>query len=430
MFRRILLWFAGISLFSLLAFIFTTVWNAPRTPFGGDFGGRMMTFQMDEAVRAFQASGPQGLAALLAQYDQAFGARHHLLDAAGRDLVTGEIYPESARIEARRPRIPFLPFRPPPVPMYRRSADGQYGFLIIVQALPPNPWANLPIFGWILVAVVGLVYVLAVQLARPVRSLRETVLRFGHGDLSARTGSTRRDEIGDLQRAFDEMAARIQTLLEAERRLLADVSHELRSPLARLGLAIELARSAHSPGPALDRCRKELDRLSSLVGELLQLTRAEGDPQSRHLEPRNLASLLADIAADAAIEADHRQVRLTVEAQPLQCTVDAELIRRAVDNVLRNALRFAPASSEVKVELGSEGRDAVIRVRDFGPGVPDETLPRLFDPFFRVETDRSRLSGGAGLGLAIARRAIAAHGGRIAARNAAPGLQIEMRIPL
>jgi two-component system sensor histidine kinase CpxA len=241
----------------------------------------------------------------------------------------------------------------------------------------------------------------------------------------------RHDEIGDVARAFNLMAAQIATLLSAERRLLQDVSHELRSPLARLGFAVELARTSPDHEAALARIRKETDRLAQLVDELLQLTRAEGDPTARNLAPVKLDALLADIVADCKLEAEAQGCRLVLRVtQPAVLTGERELLRRACDNIVRNAIRHAPPQSTIEVELSVKGPRATISFRDRGPGVPQESLGDIFKPFYRVENDRDRSSGGVGLGLAIALRAVELHHGRISARNASPGLIIEIELPV
>ena len=163
-------------------------------------------------------------------------------------------------------------------------------------------------------AAAAAVLLFALHLTNPVRQLQKAVDRFGHGDLTARVGSTRRDELGELARTFDRMADRTQTLLAAERRLLLDISHELRSPLARLDVAVELARSGDDSESQLNRIQKEADRLNALVGELLQVTRAEGDPSQRKLEPVQLDSLVTDVVQDSRIEADARGVKVELAA--------------------------------------------------------------------------------------------------------------------
>ena len=268
------------------------------------------------------------------------------------------------------------------------------------------------------------------HLTRPVRKLQWAVEQFGRGDLSARSGSTRRDELGQLARTFDRMAGRIQTLLTAERRLLLDISHELRSPLARLGVAVELARSGENLDRALNRIQKESDRLNALVLQLLQVTRAEGDSSSLRREPVRLDELVEQLVDDSSIEASARGCELKYERrEPATVEGDPELLRRAVENVIRNAIRYAPRQTAVEISLARQNGKVVVDVRDRGPGVPEEALPKIFDPFYRVETDRARSTGGIGLGLSIARRAIELTKGNIRARNAEPGLEVEIELP-
>jgi two-component system sensor histidine kinase CpxA len=272
--------------------------------------------------------------------------------------------------------------------------------------------------------------ILAIHLAAPLRQLRRVVEQFGRGDLKARGGSKRMDEIGELSRAFDEMAERIETLLSAERRLLQDVSHELRSPLARLGFAVELARDDEDRDFALARVRKEADRMTALVGELLQLTRIEGDPRESALQDVPLAQLLGNIVADCELEAEAKGCRMVHRSdRPIAIAGQPELLHRAVENIVRNAIRHTEEGTSVEVDLVLEGDLATIAVRDHGPGVPEPFLNDIFKPFFRVDDDRSRSSGGVGLGLAIARRAVEVHQGRIMARNAQPGLLITIELP-
>jgi two-component system sensor histidine kinase CpxA len=280
-------------------------------------------------------------------------------------------------------------------------------------------------------AAILLCYWLAYHLTSPVRALQKAVERFGAGDLTSRVGSTRRDELGQLARTFDRMAGRIETLLAAERRLLLDISHELRSPLARLGVAVELARSGENLDANLNRIQKESDRLNSLVGQLLQVTRAEGDPNSLRRDPIRLDDLVAQLVEDAQIEASAHGCELRYDHhEPLTVEGDPELLRRAVENVIRNAIRYSPPREPVEVSLARRNGHAIVDIRDHGPGVPEESLSRIFDAFYRVDSDRNRVSGGIGLGLSIARRAVQLHKGAIRARNAQPGLEVELELPV
>jgi two-component system sensor histidine kinase CpxA len=248
------------------------------------------------------------------------------------------------------------------------------------------------------------------------------------------------DEIGELSRAFDQMADRIETLLAAERRLLQDVSHELRSPLARLGFAVELARTSEDRSAGLDRIKKEADRLSSLVDELLQLTALEGDPQARGFLAISIDDLLRGLVDDCGLEAKAKDCRVFLRIEslpssplpspsPFSILGDHVLLHRALDNVLRNAIRHAPEGTAIEVVMKAAADKVSIDVRDYGIGVPEEFLSSIFEPFVRVEGDRSRSSGGVGLGLCIARRAIELHHGHIEARNARPGLAVLIELP-
>lgn len=313
----------------------------------------------------------------------------------------------------------------------RAADDGRYWYFFAVSDVEVGTWFLQWDHVFVLLAAVLLCYWLALHLTEPVRQLQRAVERFGRGDLSARVGSKRRDELGQLARTFDRMAGRIETLLHAERRLLLDISHELRSPLARLGVAVELARSGADLESNLNRIQKESDRLNSLVGQLLQVTRAEGDPSVLRREPVRVDELVQQLVDDSSIEAQAHGCKLQYTGgQAVIVEGDPELLRRAVENVIRNAIRFAPRESAVEVSLARNNGKAVLDVRDRGPGVPDEALPRIFDAFYRVESDRARTSGGAGLGLSIARRAVELHKGAIRARNAQPGLEVEMELPV
>jgi two-component system sensor histidine kinase CpxA len=260
--------------------------------------------------------------------------------------------------------------------------------------------------------------------------LQTAVDRFGKGDLDSRAEESRHDELGELAGTFNRMADRIQTLLAAERRLLLDVSHELRSPLARLSVAVELARSGGDSGLPLDRIQKEADRLNDLITQMLEVTRVEGDPGARKLTHIHLDQLIGGLVDDCSIEAHARGCSLEMAKGPsIAIDGDGELLRRAIENVMRNAIRHAPPDSKIEVSLGNGGGRAKVRVRDYGPGVPEDALPRLFDPFYRVDTDRNRGSGGVGLGLSIARRAVELHHGSLRASNASPGLLVEIELP-
>jgi len=433
-FAKIVVWFLATVILSLVGFVITS--DVLSTQLSGRDSNlsRMQAMFLDDARRAYDDGGPARLDGYLLRLNAYSGSTHFLTDAHGIDLVSGE---DRSGLRGRKtgpkrsPLRRWLPRSGQAVRM-RVSDDGRYR-LVTVFSLPPRLglWNSLWYFFWFPILIAVLCYLLAVHLATPLRELRRVVERFGRGDLLIRFHLRRQDEIGELARAFNHMAGQITTLLAAERRLLQDVSHELRSPLARLGFAVELARTSPDRDAALSRVRKEADRLHQLVNELMQLTRAEGDPAARNLEAVELGALLRDLAAECGLEAEAQGCDLILRTD--QCAIvtgDRELMRRACDNVLSNAIRHAPAGSAVEVDLAIRDRLASITIRDHGPGVPAEALGELFKPFYRVEDDRGRSSGGVGLGLAIARRAVELHQGRITARNANPGLIVEIELPI
>ncbi|MGP8245394.1 MAG: ATP-binding protein [Bryobacteraceae bacterium] len=420
LFGRILLWFWSTLAITLVGSAFLSALNANRNP-------RLVTFQLEEARAAYESGGRPALQAFMDTLGRIYNARGILTDENGRDLLTNQ---DDFALIRRAGRHPILNLLGDSAPTSRAADDGRYWFFLIVPHAKVGSWFLTPDHLFFFVAAVMLCYWFALHITSPVRALQKAVERFGRGDLSARVGSTRRDELGQLARTFDQMAERTETLLTAERRLLLDISHELRSPLARLGVAVELARSGDDLESHLNRIQKESDRLNSLVGELLQVTRAEGDPSLLLHEPVRLDELLALVVEDAGIETAAHGCRIRYNTrEPATLEGDPELLRRALENVIRNAIRYAPRDSDVEVSLETVNGSVVCKVRDYGPGVPEESLQRLFDAFYRVGTDRSRNSGGIGLGLSIARRAIELHRGAIAARNAHPGLEVEMRLP-
>lgn len=277
---------------------------------------------------------------------------------------------------------------------------------------------------------------LAWYLTRPLRHLRRATARLADGALDTRVMPAlgpRRDELGDLGRDFDHMAERLQALVGAQKRLLNDVSHELRSPLARLQVAVGLARQQPDKlVSALERIERESGRLDDLVGQLLTLSRLEAGVVQGPEEYLDVSELLEDIVDDARFEAaaSGREVRLHSDGE-LLLKGRAELLRRAFENVIRNGVRHtAPGTAvEVTLERAPVGNRMIASVCDQGPGVPETELATLFEPF--VRSAQGETGGGYGLGLAITRRAVEAHGGTVAARNrAGGGLCVTLQLPL
>ncbi len=290
----------------------------------------------------------------------------------------------------------------------------------------------------------GLVcYFLAWYMTKPVARLRAATQQIAAGDLTARAGdpkSRRRDEIAGLVRDFDTMAERLENLVNAQSRLLNDISHELRSPLARLNVALGLARQRSGPESAtmLERIELEASRLNELIGRLLTLARLEDGEQRVAASPVLLDEIVLGVAEDAEFEAQarHCHVRTEIAAGNWAVQGDASLLHSAIENVVRNAIRYTREDSAVEIHLektenSAGGAEALVRVTDCGSGVPTDALEKLFQPFYRLDDARGRQTGGVGLGLAITERAVRFHGGRVAALNRPEGgLMVEIRLPL
>ncbi len=305
----------------------------------------------------------------------------------------------------------------------------------LVDLLEPEAlWWRLAV----LALIVGVVsFSLARYLSGPVGALRGATQKLRDGDLSARVGrpvDRRRDEIGDLARDFDGMAERLEGLVGSQRRLLRDVSHELRSPLARLTVALQIARDRSGSGATepLDRIEREAARLDELIGQLLLLERLEARDPDAEAVRFDLAGLLNGVVDDASFEASAAGTEVAFESnRPCHMEGWPDLVRSALDNVIRNAIRHAPDGTSIDVTMCPEGTDSVVTVRDRGPGVPEDHLESLFEPFTRVAEARDRKTGGSGLGLAIARRAIEVHHGSVGARNHTEGgLEVVIRLPV
>jgi signal transduction histidine kinase len=440
-FTKIVVWFTVTVVLSLVGFMATSVLLSERLSGRDPAIPRLHALLMDQARRAYEEGGQTRLATYLGRLKSFTETDYFLTNARGIDLVSGEDRSTLLAMRPMRPRarrslfwlfpIRAFPPRESPAVLVHGAGNRRYRLIAVLPARPGiSTSETLAYFLWLPVLIGILCYLLAVHLASPLRGLRRVLEKFGRGDLGVRYHLARRDEIGDLSQAFNRMADQIATLLTAERRLLQDVSHELRSPLARLGFAVELARTSPDREAALGRIRKEGDRLNHLVDELLQLTRAEGDPGARNLADVDLVKLLQELVADCSLEADAQGCRLALKGdRAVVVTGDRELLRRACENVLRNAIRHSPAGTTIDIELARRHDLAEISIRDHGTGVPREALGDIFEPFFRVEGHRDRSSGGVGLGLAIARRAVELHQGTVTAFNANPGLVVAFQLP-
>ncbi len=326
--------------------------------------------------------------------------------------------------------------------------ERQYVFLLSMPRssllLPTTPQVSFELAAAVITSAL-VCYWLARSVVSPLHQLQAATRRLAEGDLGARVSATgslarRQDEFSVLANDFNEMAARIQDLLVAQKRLIADISHELGTPLTRLNVALSLAFRKTDAGAhtELNRIQTEAGRLNELIRQLLLISELEIHEPMEPPEPVELLALVTGVAADAEFEASERHCHVTVRATgPVEVSGVRHLLHSAVENVVRNAVRYTAQDSEVVIELdalpatasGASTR-AVIRVRDQGPGVPAAALANLFRPFYRVSEARDRLSGGTGLGLAITQQAVEAHGGSVhAANQPSGGLLVEIELP-
>jgi two-component system, OmpR family, sensor histidine kinase CpxA len=317
----------------------------------------------------------------------------------------------------------------------------------LVTELPPGQNAmfgpgGVPGLG-ILIAVLssGLVcYFLASYLTSPILRLRKAAQKLAAGDLSARVGKVGRskDEVSQLVHDFDTMAEQIEKLVNAQSRLLKDISHELRSPLARMTVALELARqrTGTEAEGVLDRISLEASRMNELIGSLTTIARLESGTGTVKKVSVHLEEIVEEVARDADFEAQARNCRVEAEIlDELPVEGDPALLRSAIENVVRNATRYTREGTTVKVRAEKLQRQnstqALIAVTDYGPGVPEDALERIFQPFYRIDDSRGRSTGGVGLGLAITDQAVRLHGGSVTASNLPEGgLSVEIRLPL
>jgi signal transduction histidine kinase len=399
-----------------------------------------------QQARQAATGGKAGLSEWVTRLDAEELVPLLVLDKDGHDLLQREVSPRALghlrrHLERLRDHPPHDERRPS-----IRLPDGSEYWLVpdfqgatLGRFLSRPKVIALPLIVAALVS--GLVcLLLARYLTAPMERLRQASQSYAAGDFSKRVGPSlggRRDEIVDLAHALDNMAARLDTLLKSQRGLLRDVSHELRSPLARVQAALGLARQRSTGAEnELDRIERETERLNELIGAILTFSRLDTGVHPMAPETIDLGLLLQEMAENARLEGAARGIRIDYaheDAAP--CLGDPMLLHSVLENVLRNAILHSPDGGLIRLTLTDEvdaaGRIGhVVRILDQGPGVPEDMLESIFDPFVRVDAARGRNSGGVGLGLAIARRAIRALHGTIQAENHSQGgLLVTIRLP-
>src|SRR5215210_7450709 len=402
-----------------------------------------------KAAEIYEQSGPAGLTAALQSTEKASGVGATFFDESGKELSGRNIPPGAQELSAKAAESRDIEFnfemQNTLVARPVVSAKGQlYIYVAHIPRPPFQPSFQSLGLRLLVVLVIGGIFCfwLARYVTTPFLKLRTTTNELAEGNLGARVSTKlakRRDEVGELGRDFNSMAERLESMVKAQQRLLGDISHELRSPLARLGVALGLARQRSGPeaNGALDRIERESENLNEMISQLLTLTRLESGTDGRKRTDVDLQALVKEVAEDADFEA--RSLNRSVQVvQSDNCSIKGvdELLRSAVENVVRNAVRYTPEGTAVEVALrrqnGGSDNYAVISVTDRGNGVPEEALEKIFRPFYRTEDARDRQSGGGtGLGLAITERAVRMHGGSVQAVNAADGgLAVEMRLNL
>jgi two-component system, OmpR family, sensor histidine kinase CpxA len=435
-------WLAAAAMIAALnLMLWMSIGNEPNPERRRGAFGEALNLYAESAVQVYDSEGPQSFEEYVQRSMKEAGTEIALFDNKGKPLVsqsTPEVSSLAAEIQQNGQHVSHITSigrltwgRPVEAPSGKT-------YIFVSRLRQPYIPRGLPPWGVVLsIIAAGVIsYLLALYLTSPVKTLKAVVQSFAEGNLDARVTpqlGSRRDELADLGREFDHMAEQIAALISSQKRLLADISHELRSPLARLTVALELARK-NTTGKgvgALDRIEMETERVNKLVGQLLALTRLESGAERVPPETVALEDLVQLVIDDANYEAKplNKEVK-AVQLDPCRVRGSEELLRSGIENVVRNAIRYTAEGSAIEVSLTARLDTALLSVRDYGPGVPEGELAHIFEPFYRVSEARERSSGGVGLGLSIAERTVKLHGGAIRAANAHAGLLIVIELPL
>jgi two-component system sensor histidine kinase CpxA len=442
-YAKIFLWFilaTGVT--SAAVFLITVVTHSQS------LGPSWMIGVLDQYARSaviiYDRGGKAGLAEYLQKIEDASFLQSTLLDPEGHDIVGRGVPPGTEKVlkEAQtsgetRFRIGFtwtgaaVDERP----------EGKY--ILVAKVLIPYHLVmggaiGVIVLQWLLPALAGalLCLLLARHIALPIRALQSVAGKIADGDFSVRASpmvGSRKDELADLARDFDRMADRIQLLLRKQLELLGEISHELRSPLTRLNVSLELVRRGKTG--SIEQMQADLHRLDTLIGQILTLTRLQMRDDGKSETRVNLRSILESVAQDAQFEVREEGKSIVIShADDCWLNGDPSLLRSCIENVVRNAIHYTKPQTEVELSLevlGNGSDLARILVADRGDGVPAEALDRIFEPFYRVTQAREHQTGGTGLGLSIAQRITIVHGGTIRAHNRnGGGLKLEIRLPV
>lgn len=446
LFLKIFLWF-WLSIALVVTVLFFVSWSMQSEPLTRQWQTYIVesvTINSQTAEQIYKSAGKQGLD----EFINRIGSAERVISVGIFDQDKKRISGNEPTDEARElldksydyDNIEFKRMTDQTIGAKKiRLGDADYLFVVQYRRPPQTPFLTeaknrfLQILAVIFTAGLGC-YALALYLSSPISKLRAATKKLANGNLQARVGDqvgNRHDELTDLARDFDEMAERIENLINSQKRLTRDVSHELRSPLARLNVALELAKAKSNgeDNKLLDRIERESRQLNDMISQILTLSKLESQSETIQKYDINIGKLVERVVADADFEAQsqYKKVEITQNSDA-RIFGNENLLSSAVENVLRNAVRYTRDKVEVSVNGGE--RETVIKIRDHGAGVPDEELEKLFKPFHRVAEARERKSGGVGLGLAIAEQAVHAHKGKISAKNAKDGgLIVEIKLP-
>ena len=400
-----------------------------------------MPILADLAAETYEKQGPNSLQQLLNNLSLNKRSRFWLIDTSGRELTGGTVPETVYRNAAAAENNEGLYHSYEANVLAARATTPKGQYILIAELTPPPMRERVPgdllwtlKLGTFISALLCLL--IAHYLTKPIERLRDATHELARGNLDIRAGKNlgnRQDEIADLVRDFDSMAGELRNQIQSERNLLSGVSHELRSPIARMRLALTIARTAREPErkEMLDRLEQDAVQLDSMLEQILTVARLESGQLQPRFELISLNEVIDDVLHDAKFEAVATGAEITCEADSeTKVTGDVGLLHSAVENLVRNAMFYSGKQGRIQVKLAKSDGWAVITVRDNGPGVPESALPLLFKPFYRVDDSRGTTTGGMGLGLAIVRNAVAVHGGTAVARNVLPhGLEVELRLP-
>lgn len=448
LFLKIFLWF-WLAIALVVAVLTVVNWSTQSEPLVRQwqtFVGEIVASNSATAAQIYENEGQPGLQEYLGRVTNAERVNAvGLFDANRRRIAGNDISAEAAALidqalQSDTTEFIRLPEQTIAAKKLRLKDGADYVYVIQLKRPPQTAFLTelinrIPQILAVILTAGLFCYGLASYMSSPIVKLRRATQKLADGDLQTRVASqigTRHDETARLAKDFDEMAERIETLVSSEKRLTQDISHELRSPLARMNVALELARvkANAETKPLLERLETESHRLNEMISRLLILSKLETRSENFEKRELNLTKIVEQIAADADFEAQAKGKSVVILHQDaVKVFGNENLLRSAVENVLRNAVKYSKDETNIEISLKNGGKNAEIIVRDYGAGVPENEIVNLFRPFYRVHTARDRKTGGIGLGLAIAERAVNAHHGTISAKNLDDGLAVQINLP-